>query len=61
MIVLETALPVKFADTIQEALGRRPALPPALADLESRPKRFTVVKADVDVVKAFVESHAPAH
>jgi threonine synthase len=61
MIVLETALPVKFADTIQEALGRKPALPPALADLESRPKRFTVVKADVDVVKAFIEAHAPAH
>ena len=59
MIVLETALPVKFADTIQEALGRKPALPPALADLESRPKRFTVVPADVAVVKAFVEKHAP--
>jgi threonine synthase len=61
MLVLETALPIKFADTIQEALGRRPALPPALADLESRPKRFTVVKADVAVVKAFIEAHAPAH
>jgi threonine synthase len=61
MIVLETALPVKFAATIEEALGRRPALPAALADLESRPKRFTVVPADVAVVKAFVETHAPAH
>jgi len=61
MLVLETALPVKFADTIQEALGRTPALPAALADLESRPKRFTVVKADVAVVKAFIEAHAPAH
>jgi threonine synthase len=61
MIVLETALPVKFADTILEAVGRRPELPAALADLESRPKRFTVVKADVDVVKAFVAAHAPAH
>ena len=61
MIVLETALPVKFADTIQEALGRKPELPPALADLESRPKRFAVVKADVDVIKAFIEANAPAH
>jgi threonine synthase len=61
MIVLETALPVKFAATILEALGRSPALPPALADLESRTKHFTVVPADVAVVKAFVEAHAPAH
>ena len=61
MIVLETALPVKFAETIAQALGRKPALPAALADLESRPKRFTVVKADVGVIKAFVETHAPAH
>jgi len=60
MIVLETALPVKFADTIEEALGRRPALPAALADLESRPKRFTVLPAEVAAVKAFVEAHAPA-
>jgi len=61
MLVLETALPIKFADTIQEALGRRPAPPPALADLESRPRRFTRMPADVDAVKAFIAQHAPAH
>jgi threonine synthase len=61
MLVLETALPIKFADTIQEALGRKPELPAALADLESRPKRFTVIAADVGVVKAFVAANAPAH
>jgi threonine synthase len=60
MIVLETALPVKFADTIEEALGRRPQPPAGFADLESRPKRFTVVPADAGVVKAFIEAHAPA-
>ncbi|MET0382521.1 MAG: threonine synthase [Burkholderiaceae bacterium] len=60
MIVLETALPVKFADAIEEALGRRPAPPAGLADLESRPKRFTVMKADVAQVKAFIERHASA-
>jgi threonine synthase len=61
MIVLETALPAKFAATIVEAIGRAPALPPALADLESRPRRFILVKADAGVVKAFIEGHAPAH
>jgi threonine synthase len=60
MIVLETALPIKFAETIEEALGRKPATPPALADLESRPRRFTKVPADVGVIKAFIEQNAPA-
>jgi threonine synthase len=58
--VLETALPVKFAATIREALGRSPELPAALADLEARPKRFTVLAAEVGAVKAFIEQHAPA-
>ena len=39
MLVLETALPAKFSETIEEALGR-PAPPPGnLADLESLPQR----------------------
>jgi threonine synthase len=61
MLVLETALPIKFAETIEEALGRKPALPAALADLESRPRRFTKMPADVAAVKAFIEQNAPAH
>jgi hypothetical protein len=40
---------------------RTQCLQSQLADLESRPKRFTVVKADVGVVKAFIEAQAPAH
>ena len=41
MLVLETALPAKFSETIEEALGR-PAVPPGnLADLESLPQRVS--------------------
>ncbi len=58
MIVLETALPAKFAATIEEALGHVPGRPAALADLESRPKRFTVLPADVAAVRAYIEAHA---
>ncbi|MBK7615926.1 MAG: threonine synthase [Burkholderiales bacterium] len=60
MIVLETALPAKFADTIREALGpmggdaERPA---ALNGIEALPKRFTVMKPDTAAVKAFIEQH----
>ena len=55
LICLETALPVKFGATIKEALGRAPDLPPGLENLERLPQRFTVLDADVDAVKDFVE------
>lgn len=57
MIVLETALPAKFAATIVEATGREPPRPAALAGIERLPKRFTVMKADVAAVKAYIEAH----
>jgi threonine synthase len=54
MICLETALPAKFAATIREALDIDPPRPPAYADLESRPQRFTVLPADAGRVAAFI-------
>jgi threonine synthase len=54
MIVLETALPVKFADTIVEALGREPDRPPQLAAIEALPRRCKVLPASVEHVKALI-------
>ncbi len=54
MIVLETALPAKFAATIEEALGRQPTRPAALDGIENLPKRFTVMPADAGRVKAYI-------
>jgi threonine synthase len=60
MLVLETALPAKFAATLQEALGREPDRPAALRDIESLPKRFTVMPVDAQQVKDFIVRHVPA-
>jgi len=57
MIVLETALPAKFAATIVEALGIEPPRPAGLQDIESLPKRVTVLPVDVQAVKAFIDAH----
>jgi threonine synthase len=57
MIVLETALPIKFAETIQEALGHAPERPDRFAGIEALPKRVRVMPADVELVKAYVERH----
>lgn len=54
MVVLETALPIKFAETIQEALGRLPERPAKFNGIEDLPKRVVVMPADTDQVKAFI-------
>jgi threonine synthase len=57
MIVLETALPIKFAETIREALGREPDRPARYAGIEDLPRRVTVLAADTKVVKDFIAAH----
>jgi threonine synthase len=55
MIVLETALPIKFAATLVEALGREPERPPRFVGIESLPKRVQRMPASVEQVKAYIE------
>ena len=57
MIVLETALPIKFAATIVEALGREPERPARFDGIEALPKRVTVMPADVKRVQAYITQH----
>ena len=58
MLVLETALPIKFAATIEQALGRPPERPPGFDGIEDLPKRVKLMPADVDQIKAYVVAHA---
>lgn len=53
-LVLETALPAKFEETIVEALGRKPQRPPAMEDIERLPQRVQVMDVDVEAVKRFI-------
>jgi threonine synthase len=54
MIVLETALPIKFAETIEEALGRLPPRPAQFEGIEALPKRVKLMPPDVAHIKAFI-------
>jgi threonine synthase len=58
MLVLETALPAKFSDTIEEALGRPAPMPPGFEDLESRPQRVVELPCDVASVRDYIKEHA---
>jgi threonine synthase len=57
MIVLETALPIKFAATIVQALGKEPTRPAKFEGIEALPKRVQVMQADVALVKAYIAQH----
>ncbi len=57
MIVLETALPIKFAATIVEALGQEPTRPVKFEGIEALPKRVHVMKADVAQIKVYISEH----
>jgi threonine synthase len=55
MLVLETAQPAKFEETIVEALGCTPQRPAAMAGIEQLPQRVEVMDVSVDAVKRYIE------
>ncbi|GAC1389728.1 MAG: threonine synthase [Variovorax sp.] len=57
MVVLETALPIKFAATVVEALGHEPDRPARFEGIEALPKRVTRLPADAAAVKAYIAGH----
>ncbi len=54
MIVLETAQPAKFEDTIIEALGIKPPRPAGFEDIEALPKRFVDMPVAAGKIKAYI-------
>lgn len=58
MLVLETALPAKFAEIIHEALGIDVPVPVHLRDLGDRPQRVTELDCDAEKVRDYIKAHA---
>jgi threonine synthase len=54
MIVLETALPVKFAATIAEATGRVPERPSRFEGLEELPRHVIDLPDDAGALRALI-------
>lgn len=57
MIVLETALPAKFNETIREALGRDAERPDGFENIEDLPQRFHVMSNDINEMKAYIAAN----
>ncbi|NLY65425.1 MAG: threonine synthase [Alcaligenaceae bacterium] len=58
MLVLETALPAKFTETIQEAIGQPAPVPEHLQDLASLPQKVTVMDCNTEHVRSYIQEHA---
>ena len=54
MVVLETALPVKFEKSVFEAIGVYPKRPDSLKDLELLDQKFEVFENSVESVKKYI-------
>ena len=60
VIVLETALPVKFSETIVEALGHDVERPERFAGLEDLPRRVLALANDADALKRLIADSLPS-
>lgn len=58
VVCLATAHPAKFGEAVTRAIGSESPLPPALADLENRESRCTVLDAEQTAIKEFVAANA---
>lgn len=59
MLVLETALPAKFSETIEAATGQPAPVPEHLKDLNALPQRVVVLDCKTDLVRDYISRHAP--
>jgi threonine synthase len=56
VVAMATAHPAKFPDVMEQAVGRRPTLPPSMTDLFKREERFTVLPNELSGVEAAVRA-----
>ena len=54
IVVLETALPVKFTETIVEAVGIVPERPARFIGIEDAPRRVVDLPNDPDAIKRYI-------
>ena len=60
MVALATAHPAKFPDAVARAIGKRPPVPPRLAQALAAPERKVALPRDLAAVQNYVRRHARA-
>jgi len=57
VVCLSTAHPAKFGETVENAIGIPPQMPPALAALAGKPSRCELMEADRKLIQDFIRQH----
>ncbi|MFG1463027.1 threonine synthase [Xanthobacter sp. DSM 24535] len=57
-VILSTAHPAKFPDVVEAATGKRPPLPPHMADLMTRKEKTTILPNDLAAIESFISCHS---
>jgi threonine synthase len=58
VVCLATAHPAKFGVAVQQAIGKEPELPPALAQLAGMESRCEVMDADAALIREYLQKNA---
>ena len=60
-VVLATAHPAKFAETVEPLVGETVPIPPGIARVMDRPRRSTLIPPDLEALRGLLVGAAPAH
>lgn len=58
VVTLATAHPAKFRDSVERAIGQRPAQPARISGLFERAERYEVLPATLEAIEDFIAAHA---
>src|SRR5690606_16577596 len=58
MLVLETALPAKFSETIEQATGQEAPVPDHLKSLADLPQKVVIMDNDVEAIRDYIKARA---
>lgn len=56
-VLLATAHPAKFPETVEMVLSKSPTLPPHCSDLFERTEKMVLLRADIGTVKEYIRAH----
>ncbi len=60
VVSLSTAHPAKFPDAVKRAIGRDPAMPPALQSVMTLPERLEILPNNLALIRQFISSRLAA-